>query len=234
MGFGFQTTNTDAGDFLPLLTYSAKSGRFGVRESVERDGAWERTERELKESDVMFVADFATIMHGWLLIKKGSAPIKAFSPLSSPMPDRPAGYGDRDEKGRELLPKAGFSMRAMLRDGVLREFSGNSNALVVSIEQMLNAYDAAPETRNGMLPVLKLTGTEKADNKGNYRPIFIIEKWVPRPTQMGDAPATRAAAAPPPAAKPAANHVPPPAPKAAPKAAPAPAPAADDADDLPF
>lgn len=215
MGFGFSTEQTD-NEFLPLFNFNAKKARFETSERVEDGGQWVKKEAVIQLEQVVFAADFATIQQGWLLIKKGVAPIKAFVPLGQPLPPRPAGYGERDEKGREIQPKNAFMMRVMLSDGVLREFGGNSLAILAAVGEMLTAYEAAMESREGKIPVLKATKLIPSDKNGNERPVLVIDRWTARPEKFGAAPATTAATVPPPAA-PAqvVNQMPPPVPVAA-------------------
>ncbi len=211
MGFGFSTEQTD-NEFLPLFNFNAKKARFETSERVEDGGQWVKKDAVIQLEQVVFAADFATIQQGWLLIKKGVAPIKAFVPLGQPLPPRPAGYGERDEKGREILPKNAFMMRVMLSDGVLREFGGNSLAILAAVGEMLTAYEAAPEAKEGKVPVLKATKLIPSDKNGNERPVFVIDRWVARPEKFGPAPTTSTtAAAPQPAPAQVVNQMPPPA-----------------------
>jgi hypothetical protein len=199
MNFGFSTTGGGGEDFLPLFTYSAKSGRFGTKDTVENNGEYTKQEAELRDDDVQFVADIPNIQQGWLLFKKGVAPIKAMVPIGTPLLPRPAGHGERDEKGREIFPKEGFVLHVMLKDGVVREFASNAKACLGGVAEMLSAFSAAPERASGKLPVLKLKRTYKADKNGNYAPEFEIAKWVDRPAKMnGSAPAAAHAYTPPP------------------------------------
>jgi hypothetical protein len=87
------------------------------------------------------------------------------------------------------------------------------------LDALHTAYLAAPESKQGLMPVVQLTGTLPVSTRGpqgnitNYSPQLVIVAWAPRPEELG--PVTVGAIQPPAAAaRPVA------APVAAPQAAP--------------
>lgn len=188
MAFGLPNEGT--GDFLPLLTYSAKSGRFSTKEKVEQNGQFVSQEDELSEASCQFLMDFGTAKKGWLLFNKGAAPLKVVNDVADPMPPIPQGDFGFDGQGNPNKPRGGFIVHVMTGDRKLREFSSNSMACVSGLGAMMDQYQAAPEAQQGMVPVVKLVKTKKVGKHGNYEPVFEIAKWVPRPEDMGDGPAT--------------------------------------------
>ncbi len=215
------TSNSESGDFLPLLAYNAKAGRLKTSDRVETSAGWVKQEADVSFDKPSFVMDLANIETGWLLFRAGMAPIKAVAKIGSPMPPMPGGDFGNDEKGKAIKPREGFVLKVMDKGSVVREFASNAGAVLGSIDALHTAYKAAPEAAQGLLPVVQFTGAIEVKGKhgSNYSPNFQIIKWVPRPAALGAAPAvnTWAASVPTPTA-PAqvVNQMPPPAMAAAP------------------
>lgn len=162
------------GDFDPYVKYNAKAGRWFFK-----DG-----EQEKEVNNPVFVADFANIKTGWILFLEGQAPSREWdADLKTPAP-KPS---DKHKRGFSvrLFSKASFN-------GVV-ELSSSSMHLCASINELYKQYDEAPEKSKGKLPVVKYTGsTPMKDKMGtNYKPNFVIEKWVDRPADLdgGEEPA---------------------------------------------
>jgi hypothetical protein len=87
------------------------------------------------------------------------------------------------------------------------------------MNDLYDAWMAAPEVATGQLPVVRCTGVQPVTNKHgtNYQPKFEIVGWTARPEALGDndqpasASAAPAAVAPAPAPVVPAAHMPPPA-----------------------
>lgn len=87
--------------------------------------------------------------------------------------------------------KAGFVVqvysKALFGDAPVREYSSSATGNVEFIKKLYNEAEA--HFGKGEVPVVKITGA-KAERigKGNTRiPLFTIEKYVPRPTEIGAA-----------------------------------------------
>lgn len=198
MGLGINMGGGDGGEFLPLMAYNAKAGRLKLTQRVEGPTGWESQEEDVSFKQPVFVMDLANVQVGWLLFKKGMAPIKALAPIGQPIPAQPRGDYGVDERGKGIQPKQGFVMRVLDANRVVREFSSNAGAVLGSVDDLHTRYVAAPEAAQGMLPVVQFQGATELKSKhgSNFAPVFSIVKWVPRPAELaGSAPAP---AAPPP------------------------------------
>lgn len=205
----------DGDDFLPLLTYNAKAGRLKLQQRVEGVAGWETQESDISFTSPMFVMDLAAVRVGWLLFKAGMPPVKALAYVGHPIPPQPVGNWGNDAQGKPLKPRHGFVMHLMGTDRVLREFSANAGCVIDSMNTLHDAYLAAPEAAQGMVPVVKFAGTTEMKTKhgSNFAPLWEIVKWVPRPTEFGALPSAKpapapVAAAPAPVAAPAKAKVP--------------------------
>jgi len=186
MAFGLTNTGGGDGDFLPLLAYNAKAGRMKISQNVEVNGGWQRQETDITASNPAFVFDLATIKVGWLLFKAGMQPVKALVSLGQPLPPQPGGDYGNDDKGKALKPRQGFVMHVLGTDRVKREFASNAGTAVGSVDDLHTTYMTAPESKQGLLPVVQFTGATEVKSKhgSNYAPVFQIIKWVPRPAEL--------------------------------------------------
>lgn len=212
MAFGLTNTGGGDGDFLPLLAYNAKAGRMKVTQNVEVNGSWQKQETDITAQTPAFVFDLATIKVGWLLFKAGMAPVKALVDIGQPLPPQPGGDYGSDDKGKAIKPRQGFVMHVLGTDRVKREFASNAGTAVGAVDDLHTTYTAAPESKQGLLPVVRFTGANEVKSKhgSNYAPVFQIVHWVPRPAELATNGVGATAAAPPPV-----------------QPAPAPAPASD-------
>lgn len=171
------------GNFDPYVKYNAKAGRWYTKnESGE----------EIEIQNPVFVADFDNIKTGWLLFMEGQGPSKVWdADLRTPAP-KP------DDKH-----KRGFSLRCFSKTsfGGVAELSSSSMHLCASINDLYVAYEADKAKNAGKLPVVKYTGaTPMKDKMGtNYKPNFVIDKWVARPVEFDEGGEKAAPVAPPPA-----------------------------------
>lgn len=188
MAFGLPDTG---GEFLPLLTFNAKSGRFSLVEKVEgRGGQFEKEEQELETSEVVFVADFSTARKGWLLFRKGGAPVKVVNAIEDDMPPEPTGDYGTDDKGQPIRPRGGFILHVVTADRKLREFASNASACVNGMGEAMDAYLDQVAEHPGQIPMLKLVKVTKVGKNQNYQPKLEIVKWVDRnPDDWGNGPA---------------------------------------------
>ena len=139
------------------------------------------------------VFDVENIQLGWLHLAEGAREWQPWpGNKQTPKPD-------------EKEWKAGFVVqvysKALFGDEPVREYSSSATGNVEFIKKLYNEAEA--EFGKGVVPVVKLTGA-KAERigKGNTRiPLFNIEKYVPRPAELGaEAAAEPAQSAPPKAA----------------------------------
>jgi hypothetical protein len=122
--------------------------------------------------------------------------------------------------------KQGFRVRVYAPQllGGVREFASSAKVVIAAMDVLHSAFEAAPERAEGLVPVVTLASTTAVTTRTlqgsstNYAPVFRIEKWVPRPTEMEltAAGAGAGAGAAPAASRPATSVPPPPAKQATP------------------
>jgi hypothetical protein len=239
MAFMQAPASAGNGDFTPILAYKANQGRLYVRDRVQdASGQWDSTETEVTRNQPAFALDFGSLEVGWCHFVAGMAPQWLMVAYGQPMPDRPASPG-LDDKGKALNYRNGFRIKvAGNAIGGVREFAGNSAALINGMNEVHTQFEASPEAAMGKIPVVKMVDTiaVKTGQSTNFQPVFAIQAWVDRPDVLGPrtVPAPGATAAPVQAARPVA-----PAQPAAAPVAPAPAAAASTgartmAEEMPF
>ncbi|MBY0303684.1 MAG: hypothetical protein K2W86_00840 [Sphingomonas sp.] len=199
---GFMTAPSGGGDFKVFVSYNAKAGRWYTK----RDG---KDEPQFEVADMTAVFDMPGLKTGWFKFSAGVAPEKVMDPSFTAAAANPG----QDFKRGFMLDL--FSDKNLL--GV-REFSSTAGIVIDAMNDLFDAWMAAPEVATGELPVVRCVGVFPVTNKHgtNYQPKFEIVGWTARPEALGDsdqpAPAaqTQAAATPPAPATPAV-HMPPPA-----------------------
>jgi hypothetical protein len=155
--------------FDPYVKFNGKSGRWYIK----------KDEHEVEVVNPTFIADFSNIKTGWMKFVAGMAPDKVFDKsLSEPAP-RPS---DEHKRGFELRL---FSTKSF---GGVVALSGSSMHLNAAIGELYSEYEKGLNDNKGKLPVVKADGTtpQKDKHGTNYKPNFVIEKWVSRPAELGD------------------------------------------------
>ena len=152
------------GDFTPFVKYNAKAGRWYVKKDDE----------ELEVQNPVFVADLKNAKKAWMWFMEGQAPdVKLFPDLTTAIP-KPS---ENHKMGISinLFSEASFG-------GVVK-LESNSINTCSALGALHALYEAAPESKEGKLPVVRVTGAEaiKGNYGTNYKPTFVIEKWVDRP-----------------------------------------------------
>jgi len=199
MGF-MQSNSGGEGQFKVFVSYNAKAGRWYTKKD-EKDAP------QFEVTNLTAIFDMPNLRTGWFLFAAGVAPAKTFDPSLTEAAPKP---GEGFKRGFELDL---FSEKNLL--GV-REFASTAGIVIDSMNELYDAWMAAPEQAQGKLPIVKCAGVTPVTNKHgtNYQPQLQIVGWADRPAELaGDAApvakATPAVSAPPPAApKPA--HVGPP------------------------
>jgi len=186
--------NAPSGDFTPYVKYNAKAGRWYCK----KDGA------EVEVQNPVFVADLGNAKKAWMYFAEGQAPNVVYFPSLAehvPAPSENHKLG----VSVNLYSEASFG-------GVVK-LESNSVNTCSAIGELHGMYEAAPESKQGKVPVVKVTGAEpiKGNFGTNYKPLFQIEKWIDRPAAFDDrstqpAQSASAESSPPPAA-PASNAV---------------------------
>lgn len=185
MGLGL-TTGGAGGDIKPYVNYDAKAGRmFRVDRNQQGDGTYATDKVEIT-STVQFVADLANIRVGWVNYTS-QGPIRRFVTLGKEaIPPRP------DDKGADGKPafKQGFEIDLLLDKnsggGAPRVFGSAAGCVIEAMDALHDAYTAAPESKAGKLPIVKIAGVQpiKSGQSTNYKPTFAIVNWIDRPATL--------------------------------------------------
>lgn len=177
------------GDFAPRIEYDAKIGALNIVHRIEQPDKSFLTEKEdvtMNRPEFMF--DLGTIEIGWISFAAGPPNI-VMVPYGQDMPARPS-----------PKHKAGFKFKVWDgREAEARDFTSNAGVTVDAIEELWDAFTAAPEAARGMVPILQFTGRRpvKKGTNTNYAPVFTLVAWIERPDHIfGPRTVAPAAAAP--------------------------------------
>lgn len=195
-----------SGDIKPIVKYDGRAGRWSrIDDKVATD---------ITQSFVA-IFDLANIEVGWARFVSGGAPDFQMVKIGTPYPARPS---EEHKRGVRVMIKLGASC-----GGDLREFVTAAGCAIEALDELHDAYIAAPESAKGMLPIVSMTGSiprKTTTPKGtttNYKPTLQIVKWIARPAEF-DGAADESAQEPTPPAAPTGKIKPP---AAAPAAQPA-------------
>ena len=165
------------GDSTPWVKFNGKAGRWYVK----KDGS------EVEVTNPVFVADLANAKRAWMHFQEGQAPNVVYFPSHEAQIAKPS---ENHKLGisLNLFSNANFG-------GVVRMESNSINTCK-AIGELYDLYESAPESKKNMLPVVKVTGATpiKGNFGTNYAPVFVIDKWVPRPAELDQKEVAEAAA----------------------------------------
>lgn len=174
----------NTGSYDPYIKWNGKAGRFFIRENDD--------DKEVTPD--RFILDLESIKTGWMHFAAGMAPDRVWDVSLSQPAARPTENHKR-----------GFLVKVYSKNlGGKFELSGNSMHLCAAMNDLYSAFEAEKSSNVGKVPVIKYDGsTAMKDKHGtNYKPKFVLEKWVDRPAELdatpaqASAPATQAQAAP--------------------------------------
>lgn len=176
----------EGGPRTPIIKYDARAGRiFRVDRTKEADG-WRSDAVEITPV-FQAIFDMENIELGWLYFPTNGAPEISVAKYGQPLPEKP---------GKNHRP--GFRVHMLLgkqSGGDVREMAANAQVSIKGMDALHDAYLAGEKANPGLLPVVKLDGTEAVVSAGkdvegkkvssqNYMPRWVITKWVPRPTEL--------------------------------------------------
>jgi hypothetical protein len=188
MPFGL---NISGGDFLPIIKYDARAGRFF---RVDRNDDGEREPVDITEG-FECVPDFEHAEKGWAHFQPGTAPDFALvSVEAKDLPPQPSKNHKHVVRMRLLLP-------SKLAEGTerLREISVTAAAAIRGLEQIYDLWAAGRDNNPDKAAWVRLTSVKPVTSGGggqkstNYEPQFAIVKWVNSPEGFA-APERRTAA----------------------------------------
>ena len=185
MALGLVTESNGGGDFNKVVKFDARAGRmFRVDREQDGGGQWQTDNVEVTNGFTA-VMDLENIEVGWMLFAAGVAPQITVVKLGEPLPPRPS---DQHKQGFRMMMKLGKAS-----GGDVRELAATSKAVLGAVDDLHNAYEAGKKENPGKLPLVALTGskaivsTGKGQSSTNYAPIFEIQKWLDRPSDLGGA-----------------------------------------------
>lgn len=177
MGFG---KRRGGGNFLPLLKFDARNGSLYLERSVQGPGGWTKEQVDVG-SRFRAVFDLVNVQTGWIKFPRGRAPETALVPLGKDPGEPP------DEDFKE-----GFRALALMDPslgGEVHEFMSTSVSAWNGVSALHDLYLAERDEHPGQLPLVGVKEiVERTYANGNsFEPVFIILKWVPRPSEFGAA-----------------------------------------------
>ena len=176
----------EGGPRTPIIKFDARAGRiFRVDRTQEADGWNSKTTEITPVFQAIF--DLANIELGWLYFPTNGAPEISVARYGQPLPEKPS-----------KNHRAGFRVHMLLgvqSGGDVREMAANAQVSIKGMDALHDAYLAGLKANPGLLPVVKLAGTEAVTSSGkdaagksvssqNYMPRWEITKWVPRPAEL--------------------------------------------------
>lgn len=208
------SNGSNGGDFLPIVKWDARAGRFFRVDRSQSAEGWVSNDVDLTMDKPKFAVDFGSIETGYIAFTP-TGPDFHMAPLGTAMPAKPT----KDHKAGFRVKLAGNALKGSAEKGV-REFAASAKSVLVAMDNLHSAFEAAPEAAAGKVPVVELSGSTTIVTNGpsgkvtSYSPTFTIVAWTDRLPEFGDRTvAPPSSLSPPP---PRAAHVPPPAQPAAP------------------
>lgn len=187
MGLGLSTGGS-GGDIKPFVKYDAKAGRLFRADRIQQpDGTFASDTVEITQV-AQFVADLANIRVGWINYTS-QGPVRRLVVLGQEaIPSRP---DDKNSEGKPAF-KQGFELDILLNNEANggnkspRVLGSAAGCVIEAMDALHDAYTAAPESRAGKLPIVKISGVQpvKAGQSTNYKPTFAIVNWIDRPASL--------------------------------------------------
>jgi hypothetical protein len=178
--FGFSTEPSNGGgDFLAIVQYDARAGRFFRRDRVDNGNGFENEQVDITPI-FKAICDFENIEVGWIVFAPNSAPDFRLVPLGTQLPERPS---PNHKNGLRFMLKLSKESGG---DKPIREIAGTSKAFLSGVEAVYVSYLAEKGDNPGKLPVLTLEKTTPVKTGSgertstNYHPVFRISGWAPR------------------------------------------------------
>jgi hypothetical protein len=175
-------------DSPPVLGFNAKAGRLFLLDRVQdAAGDWSSVKTDVTMQQPPFAVDFGRLEVGWIHFQHGRAPEFVLAPFGEMIPAQPTSPGVNDQ-GKPLRFKAGFRVPVISNAiGGVREMAGNSAAMIVGMNELHTAFEAAPEARAGKIPVVRMTDVVEVESgqSSNFQPVFTIIAWADRPPVLG-------------------------------------------------
>ena len=163
------------GEFMPVIKFDARVGRFYVQDRVQRGSEWETEQHDVTDG-FSAILDLANLEVGWIRFPKGAAPETKLVPAGQDIGDPPS---ENHKEGLRVLVK-------LTDEEIVRELLSSAVGLWIGIDELHDHYIAAAADHVGQLPVVELTDVHenKTSSGTSWTPIFKIMDWVQRPADM--------------------------------------------------
>jgi hypothetical protein len=194
------------GESMPILKYDARAGTLFTQDRVLRDGSWQTEQHDVTDG-FRAIFDLANVQIGWIAFPTGAPPDAQLFPINSDLGKPPS---EKHKMGVRLLVK----LIGDDDDDVVRELMSTAVAVWIAVDELHDKFLAELNDGKGVdqgpaaVPVVVLE--DVVDTKTSYgvsrHPVFAIERFVPRPDDMPETPASRTQPPPPKKAKPAAKR----------------------------
>lgn len=182
--FGFSTAPA-GGDFLPIVKYDARSGRFTRIDRTIQGEDYVSTPVDITDG-FKAIFDMENIESGWLDFSSGTPSVVTVrvADLQAGRVSMPPAPNDMHKNGVRFLIKLAAPIAG---EAAIREMASTAKAFVGAMEDLDEAYLAGIGANPGKLPVVVLDGPPIMQRSGSgnktstaYRPRFKIVNWVPR------------------------------------------------------
>jgi len=180
MGFGgFFDGVGEAGSYLPIVKFDARSGRISRRDRENGENHDVDITRSFKA-----IIDCENAEIGFINFNTGGAPQFRMSRFADHTPvEKPTDEGFK--RGVRFIVKLSKEC-----GGDVREFASNAGAFLDGASALDDAFTAGVKENPGKLPVVVLKDTVAKTSSGgamkttNYVPVFEIVSWVKRPDDL--------------------------------------------------
>jgi hypothetical protein len=174
MAIGKRKTSTE---FMPTAKYDARYGSFYSETRVLTQDGWKPEQNNLTEvlRTQGAIFDLESGERGWIKFVKGAAPDMVLVPFGADPGEAPS--PDHKEGLRLVVKFAGDEPR---------EFLSTAVAAWGAIDSVHTAFEKQRKENAGKVPVLKLTDVieTKSANNTSFIPVFVIDHWVIRPSDL--------------------------------------------------
>ncbi len=196
--FGLPGTDpVSSGQFLGRIQFDARVGFWTlVRRIQTSDGRWDDDKTEPFQKPT-FAVDFQGGLEiGY--IKFASPPAFVLAPFGGAVPPCPDEMTMPDPKTGKVRKAYQPGFRVKLFAPKLYGstepfyFSNTSKSVLEPLDMLHQQYLAAPESKQGKIPVVTSPGNNKIESNSSfgtntfYSPIFQIVQWIPRPRELGE------------------------------------------------
>jgi hypothetical protein len=166
-------------DITPIFNFNAVNGRAKIVDRVQTATGWTNQETDIP-IPVKFVADFPTMTVGPMnfvgnrpdfhLVKMADVVTKRVTVPDAPTPEH----------------RKGFVVLIYSKSMGLRAWRSQARCVLSAMDAIYDAYHGAPQAKEGLVPVLEITGVTPIKRDGAYprtdmQPVIKIAQWVQRP-----------------------------------------------------